>query len=112
MSDVEEEKIDVWDGYRLIELRSKFSLTSATRMMCSKEQHRFSCGKRDGDGVILVRHVIVCPFCGRRTPAYGRFLDRSRCNNAGEARVPNQLILNEWGDQLSLFQTDKAIFFN
>lgn len=63
-----------------------------------KQQHYTHAVKEDADHVQLVQHVLVCPFCESRIPAYAHFLHE----NTSASPLPEEAV-SEWASaQISL----------
>lgn len=67
--------LELSDGFRIVEAKEEGSICEAGELMSTRRRRRYTSGLRRGDRAILLRHEIVCPWCGRSVPAYERWLD-------------------------------------
>lgn len=97
------------DGYRIRELEDTVTLDEAAACLGTRRQRRYTAARRQGNECRLIRHVAVCPCCGRNTPAYAAFLHPSE--EPEESRVPAERIWS-WSLNLSLFPEEDELRFN
>ena len=81
----------------------------AAAILSTRRQRRYTSARREGDRCRLVRHVAVCPCCGRNSPAYADFL--SPTEDGREPGIPAKRI-REWGAGISFFPEDDELRFN
>ena len=97
------------DGFRLRCLEETAPLDDAAALLSTRRQRRYTSARRQGERCRLTRHVVVCPCCGRNTPAYEDYLYPS--DREGEARVPAEQIWT-WSVNLSLFPEEDELTFH
>ena len=96
--------VTVYDGYYLQNVKEIVTLEKAYELMTSKYQYRYTSGKRDGDQVELSKHLIVCPHCGYKMPAYQRFVNHGYFMRYGDKCKVNTEKVADWTTcQLTLF---------
>lgn len=98
------------DGYKIVEFEEETDI-STVEFLRTKKQRRYTCAHRMGDRVVLKRHVVVCPCCDFRTPAYDRFVKHNL--TVYPEQVPKRVI-DAWADpQYSFFEEeDTVLTFN
>lgn len=104
----------IHDGYRIIEESKIEDISIAQENLRTKKQHRYTSAKRDGNHAILTKHMILCPHCRKRHPAYSRYLDMCFGTfHAAHTRVPREVI-NTWGTPQYSFlpEAETTLFFN
>lgn len=74
------------DGYVIREKCETVDTEQACRLMASRKQLRYTKAEKSGDSVILTRHVLVCPYCGKVIPAYGHFLSHQKRHSKKSAQ--------------------------
>lgn len=65
------------DGFLIIHREQTVDIATAEKWLCTKRQRKYTSALRVGDSAILKKDLIKCPYCGRETPAYVRFLSDS-----------------------------------
>ena len=65
-----EVRFSVSNGFRLRSRTSMVDLDKAAAMLNTRRQRRYTSAYRVVEQCVLTSHVIVCPFCGKSTPAY------------------------------------------
>lgn len=98
------------DGHKTVEFEEEIDV-SKVDFLKTKRQHRYTSVHRSGDLVSLKRHVVVCPCCYFKVPAYDRHLRKAPIYYT--ARIPDRVI-DAWADlQYSFFDADdNFLFFN
>lgn len=62
--------LQVPTGCFIRERRVTRDIAAAAAVLCSKQQVKFTAAIKRGDTAELVRHAVVCPYCGNEAPAY------------------------------------------
>lgn len=65
------------DGFLIIHREQTVDIATAEKWLCTKRQRKYTSALRVGDSAILKKDFIKCPYCGRETPTYVRFLSDS-----------------------------------
>lgn len=93
-----EEKYRLPCGYTTLHTVETVSPGTAVKTVLGRKKRR--CGEAlwDGEGAALIRDVWVCPYCGNRVPAYGRYF------GSPSAFLPGNGEIREWAfGQVDLF---------
>ena len=64
----------IYDGYQIIKKSKIMDISIAQEELRTKKQKRYTSAKRDGSHAVLTKHLILCPHCRKRHPAYARYL--------------------------------------
>lgn len=65
--------LEIPDGYKIEEKSYIVDRETACRILTSDKQRKFTYAKKLGEKVELTQHIIICPVCGHRMPAYPRY---------------------------------------
>lgn len=65
--------LEIPDGYKIEEKSYIVDCETACRILASDKQRKFTYAKKHGENVELTQHIIICPVCGHRMPAYPRY---------------------------------------
>ena len=65
--------LEIPDGYKIEEKSYIVDCETACRILTSDKQRKFTSAKKCGENVELTQHIIICPVCGHRMPAYPRY---------------------------------------
>lgn len=89
-------------GFTIEEQQKTVSLDEALEALTPARQRKSTLAVFENDNVVITKHVIVCPWCGKKAPAYH--------NNQME---PHQLIDMWLAQQTSMFEKlPKTLLFN
>lgn len=97
-----EQEMYIRNGYIIQEKKQQIPRTQIEQVLTPHLQEQSTDAKLTNDTVILTRHVVVCPFCGKETPAYTQ-----KENSTFRIRTPQELLT--WAStQISWFEEKKA----
>lgn len=89
-------------GFTIEEQQKTVDRDEAFEVLTPARQRKSTLAVFENDNVVITKHVIVCPWCGKKTPAYH--------NNQME---PHQLIDMWLAQQTSMFEKlPKTLLFN
>ncbi len=89
-------------GFTIEEQQKTVSMDEALEALTPARQRKSTLAVFENDNVVITKHVIVCPWCGKKAPAYH--------NNQME---PHQLIDMWLAQQTSMFEKlPKTLLFN
>lgn len=96
-------------GYRIETRKMVIDPDSLPNILTSKRQWKITCAVRGNNDVTIIKHVIVCPACGKETPAYAKFVNHDQ-SFKGKSKAE----IDWWTtNQLSLFgEPPEIMFFN
>ncbi len=86
-------------GYKIIEKTKEVDLYTACDILRSRKQKHITTASRVGDKAILTSHRVVCPHCGKETPAYKHYLNK---NIVSRPKNTELTILNWANIQISM----------
>jgi len=98
-----EREMYIRNGYIIQEKKQQIPRTQIEQVLTPHLQEQSTDAKLTNDAVILTRHVIVCPFCGKETPAYTQ-----KENSTFRIRTPQELLT--WAStQISWFEEKEPV---
>ena len=94
-----------------IEVRKKVvDRDIAYEALTPKRQRKSTFAVREDNFVTITKHVVVCSFCGKETPAYEEYIRKSESNY----QIKPQRLIETWlSRQMSIFgEQPKILTFN
>ena len=100
------------NGFRFNHHTRTVRLDEAAAILCTRRQRRYSSVTRRDLDFTLRQDAVVCPYCGRSTPAYDRFMEEDKpAGYVAEPRISAPEI-NAWLMNRSLFEDDQELVLN
>ena len=78
-------------GYQVEIITEKTDIFKARKILSTRKQHRYTSAIRNDGKVEMKRHILICPYCGERTPAYPRFF-----SNTNDYKPINKIDIKDW----------------
>lgn len=94
--------LEIPDGYKIEEKSYIVDRETACRILTSDKQRKFTYAKKRGENVELTQHIIICPVCGHRMPAYPRYTNGWLTQSSSKiAKTPKNVIRQWCEDKIS-----------
>lgn len=94
--------LEIPDGYKIEEKSYIVDRETACRILTSDKQRKFTYAKKLGEKVELTQHIIICPVCGHRMPAYPRYTNGWLTQSSSKiAKTPKNVIRQWCEDKIS-----------
>ena len=94
--------LEIPDGYKIEEKSYIVDRETACRILTSDKQRKFTYAKKCGEKVELTQHIIICPVCGHRMPAYPRYTNGWLTQSSSKiAKTPKNVIRQWCEDKIS-----------
>ena len=94
--------LEIPDGYKIEEKSYIVDRETACRILTSDKQRKFTSAKKRGENVELTQHIIICPVCGHRMPAYPRYTNGWLTQSSSKiAKTPKNVIRQWCEDKIS-----------
>lgn len=94
--------LEIPDGYKIEEKSYIVDRETAYRILTSDKQKKFTSAKKRGENVELTQHIIICPVCGHRMPAYPRYTNGWLTQSSSKiAKTPKNVIRQWCEDKIS-----------
>lgn len=94
--------LEISDGYKIEEKSYIVDCETACRILTSDKQRKFTSAKKRGEKVELTQHIIICPVCGHRMPAYPRYTNGWLTQSSSKiAKTPKNVIRQWCEDKIS-----------
>ena len=91
---------EIPNGFKIEKSSNIVDCETACCILSTKKQRRYTYAKRSGANIMLVQHMIICPVCGYRMPAYplytNTWLDQF---SSLSARTPKNIVEKWCNDQ-------------
>ena len=94
--------LEIPDRYKIEEKSYIVDRETACRILTSDKQRKFTYAQKLGEKVELIRHIIICPVCGHRMPAYPRYTNGWLTQSSSKiAKTPKNVIRQWCEDKIS-----------
>ncbi len=94
--------LEIPDGYKIEEKSYIVDRETACRILASDKQRKFTYARKRGENVELTQHIIICPVCGHRMPAYPRYTNGWLTQSSSKiAKTPKNVIRQWCEDKIS-----------
>ena len=88
--------LEIPDGYKIEEKSYIVGRETACRILTSDKQRKFTYAKKRGENVELTQHIIICPVCGHRMPAYPRYTNGWLTQSSSKITKTPKNVIRQW----------------
>lgn len=88
--------LEIPDGYKIEEKSYIVDRETACRILTSDKQIKFTYAKKLGKKVELTQHIIICPVCGHRMPAYPRYTNGWLTQSSSKIAKTPKNVIRQW----------------
>ena len=103
--------LEIPDGYKIEEKSYIVDRETACRILTSDKQRKFTYAKKRGKSVELMQHIIICPVCGHRIPAYPRYTNGWLTQSFFQTAKTPKNVIRQWCEDKRNDSKD-AIYLN